>query len=65
LATYALVVKACGMTKACITSNLSIEHRPFYYVLAFGMALVGLQITVQLLIGLANWRNDDPNEARD
>ncbi|MGI9390668.1 MAG: TRAP transporter small permease [Boseongicola sp.] len=65
LATYALVVKACGMAKACITSNLSIEHRPFYYVLAVGMALVGLQITVRLLIGLANWHNEDPNEARD
>ena len=27
-ATYALVTKACGFEKACITGNLSVQHRP-------------------------------------
>ena len=31
LATYALFAKACGIEKACITNNFTIEHRPFYY----------------------------------
>ena len=60
LSAYALVIKACGIEKACITSNLSLEHQPYFYVLAAAMALIGLNALVQLLIGLRNW-----NEAKD
>ncbi len=66
LAAYALVTKACGMEKACITSNLSIEHRPFFYVLAAAMALYGLHMTVHLLQGLMAWGADrDPHEVEE
>ena len=66
LAAYALVVKACGFEKACITSNLSIEHRPFYYVLAAALALYGLNTGVQLLKGLViGHESSDSNEAQD
>jgi len=66
LAAYALVAKSCGIEKACITSNLSIEHRPFFYVLAAAMAFYGLHMTVLLLAGLSEWRAArDPNEAAD
>lgn len=66
LAAYALVTKACGIEKACITSNLAIEHRPFFYVLAAAMALYGANVTVHLAMGLAHWNEPhDPNEARD
>lgn len=66
LAAYALVVKACGFEKACITSNLSIEHRPFYFVLAAALGLYGINTLVQLLTGLAHWHEErDPNEAED
>jgi len=63
LAAYALVVKACGISRGCITANLGIEHRPFYYVLATALAFIGLHMTLQLLIGLV--RRRDPIEARD
>lgn len=62
LAAYAMFVTACGFEKACITSNLSLEHRPFYYVLGVAMALYGLHVAVQLMIGLAHWSGQDPNE---
>ena len=66
LSAYALVVKACGIEKACITSNLSVEHQPFFYVLAAAMALIGLHALVQLLMGLMAWNDAaDPNEARE
>ena len=51
LAAWALVIKACGFEKACITDNLSIEHRPFFYVLAIAMVFFALQILWQLLSG--------------
>ncbi len=66
LAAYALVTKACGLEKACITSNLAIEHRPFFFVLAAAMGLYGLNMAVHLLIGLAHWADRcDPNEVED
>ena len=52
LASYALVTKACGFEKGCITENLSIVHRPFYYLLAVVMGLFALQIVLELLRGL-------------
>ncbi len=63
LAACALVVKACGIARGCITANLGIEHWPFYYVLAAALAFIGLHMTLQLLIGLA--RGQDGDEVRD
>ena len=66
LAAYALVTKACGLEKACITSNLAIEHRPFFYVLAAGMGLYGVNMAVHFVIGLAHWNDArDPHELED
>jgi len=66
LAAFALVTKACGMEKACITSNLAIEHEPFFYVLAAAMGLYGLNVALHLAIGLAHWNAArDPHEAED
>ncbi|MEP3278516.1 MAG: TRAP transporter small permease subunit [Stappiaceae bacterium] len=65
LATYALFTKACGFEKACITENLSVEHRNFYYVLAGAMAFYMLIFTSQLLIGLKHFAGVDPNEPED
>ena len=65
LAVYALWKKACGFEKACITANLSIEHTPFYYVLALGMAFYMLVFVVHLGVGLVNFSGDDPNEPAD
>ena len=52
LASYALVTKACGFEKGCMTENLSIVHEPFYYLLAVVMGLFALQIVLELLRGL-------------
>jgi TRAP-type C4-dicarboxylate transport system permease small subunit len=65
LAAYSLFDSACGMEKACITGNLSIEHRPFYYFLGVCMAVYALHVLVQLLIGLAHFHGEDPNEIPD
>ena len=62
LATYALFAKACGIEKACITNNFSIEHRIFYYFLGVALAAYTLQILLQLLIGLIHFNRSDPNE---
>ncbi len=65
LATYALFTKACGIEKACITNNLNISHRPFYYILGVAIALYGAHVLVQLLIGLVHFSGDDPNAIED
>ena len=65
LATYALFAKACGIEKACITNNFSIEHWPFYYFLGVSMAVYTLHVLVQLLIGLWHFSGDDPHEIVD
>ncbi|QMU57344.1 MAG: TRAP transporter small permease subunit [Boseongicola sp.] len=65
LATYALFAKACGIEKACITNNFSIEHRPFYYFLGLCLAVYTLHVLVQLLVGLWHFGGDDPNEITD
>ncbi len=65
-AAYALFVKgSCGMPCGAMTSNLSIIHTPFYYVLGFSMAFFAALLLTQLLIGLAHWRGTDPSEATD
>ena len=65
LATYALFAKACGIEKACITNNFSIEHWPFYYFLGVALAVYTLHVLVQFLIGLWHFAGDDPNEIAD
>jgi len=65
VAGYALIVKACGFEKACITNNLSIEHRPFFYVLAVCMLLFAANVFWQLLVGLKHFNDTDPNEPGD
>ncbi|MGR3502475.1 TRAP transporter small permease [Pseudaestuariivita sp.] len=62
LSVYALLDKACGMERACITSTLSIEHRPFYWYLAAAMTVFAAQMAVHLAIGLATFTSDDPTE---
>ena len=64
-ATYALIDKACGFEKACITDNLSIEHRPFFYVLGFCMLLYAANVFWQLIVGLKHFNGTDPNEPAD
>ena len=53
LAVYALITRACGIEKACITSNLAIEHRPFFWILAGAMMIYALQLALQFLRSLA------------
>ena len=65
LATYALFTKACGIEKACITNNFSIEHRYFYYYLGLSMAVYTLHVLIHFLIGLWHFRTNDPNEIAD
>lgn len=62
LAAYALFTKACGFEKACITENLSLEHRNFYWFLGIGMAFYMLVFITQLVIGLRHFNGVDPNE---
>ena len=65
LATWGLFTKACGIEKACITNNFSIEHRPFYWFLGVALGLYTLHVLVQLLIGVWHFQGDDPNEISD
>lgn len=54
LASFALIDRACGIEKACITENLSVEHAPFYYILSLAMAVMAATYAVQFLIGLTD-----------
>lgn len=65
LATYGLFTRACGIEKACITGNFSIEHRMFYYVLGVALAIYTAQVALHLVIGLMHWSGEDPNEFED
>ena len=65
LAVYALWNKACGFERACITTNLSIEHRPFYFILAIGMGFYAMLLATQAVVGLMWFNGDDPNEPAD
>lgn len=65
LAAYALFTRACGIEKACITNNFSIEHRPFYYVLGVAMLLYSLHVLIQFLVGLVHFAGEDPNKIAD
>ena len=65
LAAYALIDRACGIEKACITENLSVEHKPFYYILSVAMVVMALTYALQFIIGLLHWSDIDPNEIVD
>lgn len=65
LAAYALVTRACGFEKACITENLSIEHTVFYYILAVAMGFIALNFLAHLVTGLRTFATTDPNEPLD
>lgn len=65
-ASYALFVKgSCGMPCGAMTSNLSIIHTPFYYILGVAMGFYAVLLMTHFLIGLAHWQGSDPNEAMD
>lgn len=65
LAVYALITRACGIEKACITNNFGIEHRPFYYLLAAAMTIYSLNMLVQFLVGIIHFNGEDPNKIED
>ena len=65
IAAFALFTTACGMEKACITNNFSIEHRYFYYFLGLAMGFYALHVFLQLITGLVHFSGDDPNEAEN
>lgn len=65
-ATWGLVKKgSCGLPCGAITQNLNIPHGPFYYALAAAMALYGAVLLSQLVVGLAHWSGEDPNEEKE
>ena len=53
---------SCGLACGAATRNVSIPHKPFYYVLGASLAAYGLLLATQLLRGLAAWKGEDPNE---
>ncbi len=65
LASYALFTKACGFEKACITENLSLEHRNFYRFLGLGMAFYTFIFASHLVIGLRHFNGEDPHEPEE
>ena len=63
MAAYALFVHgSCGLPCGAVTGSVSIPHTPFYYVLGASLAIYGLLLASQLLLGLAVWNAEDPNE---
>lgn len=66
IAAYGMFAKGgCGLPCGQITNNLSIVHTPFYYFLGLALASYAALLAVHLLIGLAHWNGEDPNEAID
>ena len=63
MAAYALFVHGtCGLPCGAVTGSVSIPHTPFYYALGVSLAAYGLLLASQLLLGLAVWNAEDPNE---
>ncbi|MYF15395.1 MAG: TRAP transporter small permease [Acidobacteria bacterium] len=63
MAAYALFVHgSCGLPCGAVTGSVSIPHTPFYYALGASVAIYGLLLVSQLLLGLAVWNAEDPNE---
>ena len=65
LASIALFTRACGIEKACITSNFSIEHRPFFYFLGLCFVFCAVIYGVQLVVGFRHFNGIDPNAVDD
>lgn len=62
-AAYALFAHGgCGVACGAVTGGVSIPHAPFYYALGASLAIYGLLLATQLLLGLATWNAEDPNE---
>ena len=63
VAAYALFAHgSCGLACGAVTGSVSIPHRPFYYALGASLVTYGLLLATQLLVGLAAWNAEDPNE---
>ncbi|WP_419949117.1 TRAP transporter small permease [Candidatus Palauibacter sp.] len=63
VAAYALFAHgSCGLPCGAMTGSVSIPHMPFYYALGASLAAYGLLLVSQLLLGLAVWNAEDPNE---
>ena len=63
MAAYALFAHgSCGLPCGAVTGSVSIPHAPFYYVLGGSLAVYGLLLASQLLLGFAVWNGEDPNE---
>lgn len=63
IAAYALFAHgSCGLACGAVTGSVSIPHMPFYYALGASLATYGLLLATQLLLGLAAWNAEDPNE---
>ena len=63
IAAQALFVHgSCGLPCGAVTASVSIPHTPFYYVLGTSLAIYGLLLASQLLLGFAVWNAEDPNE---
>ena len=63
MAAYALFIHgSCGLFCGAVTGSVSIPHKPFYYVLGASLAVYGLLLVSQMLLGLAVWNAEDPNE---
>lgn len=65
LASYALAVNACGIEKACVTGNLSIEQRPYYYFLSAAFAFLTAQAALRLLTEIFGVAGGAGNRAGD
>ncbi|GAB5507023.1 MAG: hypothetical protein Rhirs2KO_21860 [Rhizobiaceae bacterium] len=66
LATYALFQKgACGIACGAMTSNLGILHKPFFYARGVGLGIYAAVTLMHLMIGLAHWAGEDPNEVAE
>lgn len=66
LAAQALIKKgSCGLPCGNVTGNLTIPHAPFYYLLAFGLGFFAVMLVIHLLVGLAHWQSEDPNEVAE
>ncbi len=65
-AAYALFVHGSrGAELGAVTPSVSISHTPFYHVLGASLAAYSVLLASQLLLGLAFWNGEDPNEPSD
>ena len=63
MAAVALFVHgSCGLSCGAVTSSVSIPHAPFYYIIGASLTVYGLLLVSQILLGLASWNTEDPNE---